>query len=313
MTEYGDITDVNRLLARPAAKEFSELLDETTGLLEEEARRGRLDMAERVGGVLFYKEPPTPLVVVGDIHGDLDTLRAILLKVWGLVVSGDATIVFLGDYIDRGPPEGQVATLSALMRLKLRAPERVVLLRGNHEPPPGLEPSPHDYPVALMNLYDRDAPELYRLSRRLFDRMPYAVHVRDWALLMHGGIPTSTLDRDRVEEILGAGGDPPINVLAEILWNDPSEYVDFRRPSMRGIGYEWGPKATMLALEKLGVKNIIRGHEAVYSGFKLNHNGRVITLFSRRGYPYNNPEAAFMLCTSKDSLSSPVSCIQVIS
>jgi protein phosphatase len=313
MVEYGSVLDVDRILARPEAREFAELLRETASLLEDEARRGRLDGAERVGGVIFYKEPPVPLIVVGDIHGDASTLRVILLKVWGLLVGREATIVFLGDYIDRGPPEGQVVALSALMRLKLRAPERVILLRGNHEPLPGLEPVPHDYPVALMRLYDRDAPELYELSRRLFDRMPHAVHIRDWALLVHGGIPTSTLDKDRVEEILGAGEDPPIDVLAEILWNDPSEHVGFRKPSMRGVGYEWGPEATRLALKKLGVKYVIRGHEAVYSGFKLNHDGRVITLFSRRGYPYNNPAAAFMLCISKDSLESPVSCIQVIS
>ena len=37
---------------------------------------------------------------------------------------------------------------------------------------------------------------------------------------------------------------------------------------------------------------IVRGHEPAYSGYKWNHDGRVLTLFSRIGPPYMNPARA---------------------
>lgn len=67
---------------------------------------------------------------VGDIHGDLAALRAVLAKLPPLD-EGD-TLVFLGDYLDRGPESRQVI---AFVRHELpkRTPAKIVALRGNHE------------------------------------------------------------------------------------------------------------------------------------------------------------------------------------
>lgn len=66
---------------------------------------------------------------IGDIHGELGHLHALLTKLPAL--DGEDTLVFLGDYIDRGPNSAQVvATLRSLSQ-KLGA--KVVCLRGNHE------------------------------------------------------------------------------------------------------------------------------------------------------------------------------------
>ncbi len=67
--------------------------------------------------------------VVGDVHGDLDALERVLgdLPAPG---AGDS-LVFLGDYVDRGPRVRETVTF--LRRLPARTEARVVLLRGNHE------------------------------------------------------------------------------------------------------------------------------------------------------------------------------------
>lgn len=67
--------------------------------------------------------------VTGDIHGDLDAW----LRVEALLPPLDAgdTLVFLGDYVDRGPRSAQV--IDRLRSLHLRTPAKVVALRGNHE------------------------------------------------------------------------------------------------------------------------------------------------------------------------------------
>ncbi|MSP23608.1 MAG: serine/threonine protein phosphatase [Myxococcales bacterium] len=65
----------------------------------------------------------------GDIHGDLDAL----LRVEALLPpldSGD-TLVFVGDYVDRGPHSAQV--VAHIRSLSRRTPAKVVALRGNHE------------------------------------------------------------------------------------------------------------------------------------------------------------------------------------
>jgi len=66
---------------------------------------------------------------IGDIHGDLAALTRLFARLPPL--GPDDTVVFLGDYIDRGPDSaGVVAWVRALAA---SGPARVVALRGNHE------------------------------------------------------------------------------------------------------------------------------------------------------------------------------------
>ena len=79
------------------------------------------------------------IVAIGDVHGDLPAFKAILAQA-GLVddagawSGGDATLIQLGDLIDRGP--AMRATLDYAMALERQAQEkggRAVFLLGNHE------------------------------------------------------------------------------------------------------------------------------------------------------------------------------------
>jgi serine/threonine protein phosphatase 1 len=67
--------------------------------------------------------------VVGDIHGDLAALRSLMARL-PAPESGDK-LVFLGDYLDRGPDSAGV--VAALRSLQHNAPFPVVCLCGNHE------------------------------------------------------------------------------------------------------------------------------------------------------------------------------------
>lgn len=71
--------------------------------------------------------PVSRLLAVGDIHGCLGPLRALLLVV---APTADDQLVFLGDYIDRGPASAEV--IDELLALRERFPASV-FLRGNHE------------------------------------------------------------------------------------------------------------------------------------------------------------------------------------
>lgn len=68
---------------------------------------------------------------VGDIHGCLDLLLPLLQGIEDHAAGRPHRLVFLGDYIDRGPDSAGV--IRTLRQLQQRSPGDVVCLRGNHE------------------------------------------------------------------------------------------------------------------------------------------------------------------------------------
>jgi serine/threonine protein phosphatase 1 len=68
------------------------------------------------------------LIAVGDIHGCIDELDALLVA---LEPSSGDKLVFLGDYIDRGPSPRRV--VERLIELRGSGACETVFLRGNHE------------------------------------------------------------------------------------------------------------------------------------------------------------------------------------
>lgn len=86
--------------------------------------------------------PPRPvLFAIGDIHGNYDALQSILGTLQsrhqiftdsGMETLADhVTLVFTGDYVDRGPDA--IKVLDYLARMKSKSDGRLVMLMGNHE------------------------------------------------------------------------------------------------------------------------------------------------------------------------------------
>jgi serine/threonine protein phosphatase 1 len=68
---------------------------------------------------------------VGDIHGCLDKLKSLIAACRQHADGRDMRLVFLGDYIDRGPESAGVVRF--VLTLQTEAPDRVITLKGNHE------------------------------------------------------------------------------------------------------------------------------------------------------------------------------------
>jgi serine/threonine protein phosphatase 1 len=68
------------------------------------------------------------LVAIADIHGHADTLDRLLTQ---LPLDASDTLVFLGDYVDRGPDSRGV--VERVMRLKQERGDRCICLLGNHD------------------------------------------------------------------------------------------------------------------------------------------------------------------------------------
>lgn len=72
----------------------------------------------------------TPIIAIGDIHGRADLLDRLLSKIAKEFGTTPHQLVFLGDYVDRGPDSR--AVLDRLVDLRATRPG-TVLLKGNHE------------------------------------------------------------------------------------------------------------------------------------------------------------------------------------
>jgi len=67
--------------------------------------------------------------VIGDIHGCLDELRYLVEE--GLPLESGDRLVFLGDYVDRGPNSKGVLTY--ILELQKNKDVELICLKGNHE------------------------------------------------------------------------------------------------------------------------------------------------------------------------------------
>ena len=69
-------------------------------------------------------------IAIGDIHGNLAALEDLLSRIRG-ELQPDDVVVFLGDYIDRGPDSR--GCIEAILEFQSAGPAEVICLRGNHE------------------------------------------------------------------------------------------------------------------------------------------------------------------------------------
>jgi protein phosphatase len=264
---------------------FVKIVENAIDLLRgENGKIGNLTIAGR----LITLESIGEAVVIGDLHGDLKSLSNILRSSGStqrMAKSEDTALVFLGDYGDRGAHSAEV--YYAVLRLKLAFPEQVILMRGNHEGPADLMASPHDLPMQFQRRFEEKGAVAYAKTRELWNYLYNAVLVEERYLMVHGGLPpklNSTKDLAYPEK----------EFLEDLLWSDPEDMVQDAYPSPRGAGQLFGKKVTENILRKLGVKILVRGHEPCSAGFKINHGGQVLTLFSRKGVPYFNEHGAYL-------------------
>ena len=270
--------------------DFIKILEKNIDLLRGESGKiGNLTILER----LVKIEPLGEALVIGDLHGDLESLLTIFNKsafVQKMAARKDAITIFLGDYGDRGARSAEV--YYTILRLKLAFPEQVILLRGNHEGPEDLMASPHDLPMNFQIRFHKKWTDVYSKVRELFSYLYNAVFVEERYLIVHGGVSPNI---NGLEDLANANTThPEKDILEDLLWSDPNDTVKDVLYSPRGAGKFFGKSVTEKVLRKLGVNVLIRGHEPCEEGFKLNHDGKVLTLFSRRGAPYFNTYGGYL-------------------
>lgn len=277
-------------------KDFGTDIDRAIRTLKEEIRRGEMAGGQVTGHVVMLKVPNNA-VIIGDLHGDMGSLRQILLDVDFEKFLSDPQnkMIFLGDYVDRG--SHSIEVLQYVCYLKHRYPGSVVLMRGNHEAPSEFPFPSHDLPTRMSEQLGKGWEQSYRKVLELFQLLTVVTIIEGRLLLVHGGLPTDV--EDSYEKLMGGTKEGLLGngTLEEVLWNDPRPLKDgmLYEESRRIYGLHFGEGLSKRWLAKTGTRAIVRSHEPCKM-FRTDHNNRVMTIFScSESYP--NFEAGYLLTT----------------
>jgi len=224
--------------------------------------------------------PTGQVVVVGDLHGHFNDLLH-LLDTHG-EPSASNQYLFNGDFIDRGDWGPEV--LLSLSCLALLHRDSVHLNRGNHEDP--LCNENYGFRAQLMQAFPGHHEELYACIHEAFDQLPLSHVIGDKVFVVHGGIP---LEYTTLADIQGVPKGPLVKpakaradrIREDLLWSDPAEVAG---RNDRGSGVYWAEGDTRRFLMSNGLKIIIRSHDCVDDGFRYDHDGHVLTIFSASNY-----------------------------
>lgn len=228
--------------------------------------------------------------IIGDVHGDLLALRAILHFVratsqkWGRKPQW----CFLGDLFD----DGQYGHAVLFEVLQIVHEEEAWLVVGNHDLSLGWDEARQQFtadvsPREFADWLNRaetaqEWRELGKAACRWFATAARAVLLADGTLIAHGGCVHS----DRLEELDKEGGHLSPEVLEDLVWLRASDSSRRKIPNRTSRGCQFGIEDLRDFLGRLGQKTgrtvhrVIRGHDHVVERWAAppRHEGRLLTI-----------------------------------
>ncbi|MBA0639433.1 hypothetical protein Goklo_022468 [Gossypium klotzschianum] len=213
--------------------------------------------------------------VCGDVHGQFYDLINIF-ELNGLP-SEENPYLFNGDFVDRG--SFSVEVILTLFALKCMCPSAIYLARGNHES------------RSMNKIYGFEGEVRSKLSEKfvelfaeVFCCLPLAHVINQKVFVVHGGL--FSVDGVKLSDIKAVDRfcEPPEEgLMCELLWSDPQPFPG-RGPSKRGVGLSFGADVTRKFLQDNNLDLIVRSHEVKDEGYEIEHDGKLITIFSAPNY-----------------------------
>jgi predicted MPP superfamily phosphohydrolase len=242
-------------------EEIKELLNEAEKRFASEAKLIQLES----GKVIF----------VGDTHGDLEATEKIIHR----YLKSRNKLVFLGDYVDRGP--ASLENINFLLGQKLEHPDSLYLLMGNHE----------GYAVGSFHpadFWEELNAELRQRYSEVLANLPLAVSTPNGIIALHGALPdvTSLEDINRIK--------PGSTEWHQITWGDWQE----RAGKFLGIDPstgrpQFGRGWFQEIMSRLGKNVLIRSHQP--DAQPTMYDRRCLTIFTSSAYRHYISERTIAL------------------
>jgi len=226
-----------------------------------------------------------PVTICGDIHGQFYDLKE-LFRIGGACPS--TNYLFLGDFVDRG--YFSVETFLLLLALKVRYPDRITLIRGNHE---------SRQITQVYGFYDEclkkfGSVNVWRYCTEIFDYLSLSAVVGGTMFAVHGGLSPSITSLDEIRTIDRKQEVPHDGAMCDLLWSDPED-IDGWGVSPRGAGFLFGKDRVAKWNETNNLNCISRAHQLVMEGYKYMFDQALVTVWSAPNYCYRCGNVAAIL------------------
>lgn len=229
---------------------------------------------------IFLELHPS-ITLVGDVHGQLYDLLRIFDKCG---YPPNTNYLFLGDYIDRG--FRSIETITLLFCYKILYPQKIYLLRGNHEI------SFVNYCRGFINDIKKEYGDesIWDKFNDIFNYLPIAAIIDDQIFCVHGGITPKLNSFDDIKKI-----EKPVTAdeffngekfvegfIVDLLWAECDTKIDDWRPGPNNLSILFGEKALNEFIQKFNLKMVCRGHEVADDGicYQFSPNNSLLTIFS---------------------------------
>ncbi|VEL34441.1 unnamed protein product [Protopolystoma xenopodis] len=197
-----------------------------------------------------------PLYVLGDIFGQYGDL----LRIFNFLGHPPAKrFLLLGNYVGRN--DRSIETISLLLCYKLRYPDSIFLIRGNHE---------CEHISRFYGFYEecmkRFSRRLWRAFTSVFDFMPLVAFIEDKIFCTHSGLMpsvhfsgmTKQLEiKDFLSQMIPRPTDAVNNVIVRnILWCEPDVECKMWDRNPAGVGYLYGTGPVDNFCERFGIQQV---------------------------------------------------------
>ncbi|KAL7718652.1 Serine/threonine-protein phosphatase [Entamoeba marina] len=264
----------------------------------------------------FKKEPnlielQEDCLIFGDLHGQyFDFISELEDDAWK---DKKYTMVFLGDYVDRGEMSTEI--LITLFCMKLNGNPKVVLLRGNHES--RSMTSRYGFQSEVVWKYNE---KIYQEFCDVFDCLPLVVVLKlelGNFFLCHGGISPHLQHLKDIDGINRFCEPPRSGLFCDLLWADPVseemfdsnldlaaywEKINYIQNEQRRCSYVFGYIAIVNFINNTNIRGVVRGHQCVSNGIEMHKFGDesmvsplAFTLFSAPNYSDCNKGAGMLI------------------
>ncbi|MCS7180569.1 MAG: serine/threonine protein phosphatase, partial [bacterium] len=201
------------------------------------------------------------VVIVGDTHGDFVSSRIIVKN---FIDKKNHYLLFLGDYVDRGPKSKE--NIDFLLSMKEKK-DNLILLQGNHEMFPIVECSPSDF-------WDNLNEDEFRFYKDKFMGLPLCAYGKGF-IALHGCLP----DIEKLEDIekieIGT------KEWFKIIWGDFKDKEGEEIGSFLGRP-SFGRDYFFRIMGKIKMNVLIRSHDP-YAPERMFEN-RCLTIFTSTVY-----------------------------
>ncbi|TCD64608.1 Serine/threonine-protein phosphatase 6 catalytic subunit [Steccherinum ochraceum] len=219
----------------------------------------------------------SPVTICGDIHGQFWDLLE-LLRQGGSVP--DTSYIFMAP----------ILTMSSS-----RYPDKVTLLRGNHE---------SRQITQVYGFYDECQQKygsalVWKACCSVFDYLNLAAIIDGETLCVHGGLSPDIRTLDQIRVLSRAQEIPHEGAFCDLMWSDPDD-VENWAVSPRGAGWLFGGSVTREFNHVNSLSLIARAHQLVQEGYKYMFDDSLVTVWSAPNYCYRCGNLASILTVKEN-------------